>query len=476
MADCRDYLTRSCSFDSTFEQILPPEQWKIYLSDDSDIKRGPKLDRATFEGFLDDDGRLVEVQSFRQAVFRGGIESDVRQDAWAFLYGLYPFQSTRRERKVLSMEYHYRYEALKARWKALLALTTPPNDVTANGAEEVHLSRKSSESLHNIHEKSDVSDCRCGETDLHNRNSTQNGPETKEDQRLQMECMELQARIYAEREPLDIDNMDAFKKSIRIIDKDVPRTDRDHPKFKGPNNPNLPRLRNILITFAVFHPQVTYAQGMNDVLSRFFVVMDSEVESYWCFTLYLETIYKDFLEDGMLHKLGILTQMLQEIDPFLYDHLTSCEIGDLMFCHRWLLLCFKREFQYEESLMLFEIISSKHLEVSSVVAERARDIARARDFLKAGGRQRVHAEVVRTDFTFELFVCTTILYDNRQALLGCIDSATVFQYVVNGLSFNLDLQHILCLAEKMLLAYCRRTAVKDSFELLEHDEAFSTHS
>ena len=49
---------------------------------------------------------------------------------------------------------------------------------------------------------------------------------------------------------------------------------------------------------------MTYAQGMNDVLSRFFVVMDSEVESYWCFTIYLETIYKDFLEDGMLHKLG----------------------------------------------------------------------------------------------------------------------------------------------------------------------------
>ena len=49
---------------------------------------------------------------------------------------------------------------------------------------------------------------------------------------------------------------------------------------------------------------MTYAQGMNDVLSRFFVVMECEVESYWCFTLYLETIYKDFLEDGMLHKLG----------------------------------------------------------------------------------------------------------------------------------------------------------------------------
>ena len=34
--------------------------------------------------------------------------------------------------------------------------------------------------------------------------------------------------------------------------------------------------------------------------------------------------------------------------------------------------------------MIFEIISSQHLELSSEVAERARDVARARDFLKGG--------------------------------------------------------------------------------------------
>ncbi|XP_071786828.1 TBC1 domain family member 15-like [Asterias amurensis] len=465
-----DRLTRSCSYDSTFEQILPPEQWKIYLSKDSDIKRGQKLDRSTFNGFMDTDGRLVDVQSFRQAVFRGGVEKDVRRDAWAFLFGLYPFQSTRREREVLAMEYHYRYEALKARWKALLALTTPSSDALENGTGETYLSRKNT--LPSNCPQLNPTDCRCGQTE--GGKSTSNGPlhsamKTSEDQKLQMECMELQARIYAEREPLDIDNLESFRKSIRIIDKDVPRTDRDHPHFKGPDNPNLSRLRDILITFAVFHPEVTYAQGMNDVLSRFFVVMDSEVESYWCFTIYLETIYKDFLEDGMLHKLEILQQMVQEIDPLLYEHLAQCDIGDLMFCHRWLLLCFKREFPYEESLMIFEIISSQHLELSSETAERARDVARARDFLKGGGVKRSHAGVVRTDFTFELFVCTTILYDNRKALMECVDSATVFQYVVNGLSNNLDLQHVVCLAEKMLLAYCTASAVKDSFELVEHE-------
>ena len=49
---------------------------------------------------------------------------------------------------------------------------------------------------------------------------------------------------------------------------------------------------------------MTYAQGMNDVLSRFLVVMEDEVDAYWCFTLYMENIFNDFLEDGMLHKLS----------------------------------------------------------------------------------------------------------------------------------------------------------------------------
>ena len=42
---------------------------------------------------------------------------------------------------------------------------------------------------------------------------------------------------------------------------------------------------------------------MNDVLSRFLVVMEDEVDAYWCFTLFMDSIFNDFLEDGMIKKL-----------------------------------------------------------------------------------------------------------------------------------------------------------------------------
>lgn len=49
---------------------------------------------------------------------------------------------------------------------------------------------------------------------------------------------------------------------------------------------------------------VGYAQGMNDLLARFLVVTDSEVDSYWMFAKYMEYKREDFLEDTMMKKVG----------------------------------------------------------------------------------------------------------------------------------------------------------------------------
>ena len=51
---------------------------------------------------------------------------------------------------------------------------------------------------------------------------------------------------------------------------------------------------------------------------------------------------------------------------------------------RWLLLTFKREFSYKDGLRIFEIISSRHLEVSSLEAEMERSRERARELEKDG--------------------------------------------------------------------------------------------
>lgn len=53
-----------------------------------------------------------------------------------------------------------------------------------------------------------------------------------------------------------------------------------------------------------FFTEVGYAQGMNDIMSRFLIVMDTEAEAFWMFVNYMEHFKNDFMEEGMLRKVG----------------------------------------------------------------------------------------------------------------------------------------------------------------------------
>lgn len=43
---------------------------------------------------------------------------------------------------------------------------------------------------------------------------------------------------------------------------------------------------------------------MNDLCSRFLEVLDSEVDTFWSFSCYMEKFSKDFRADGLRRKIG----------------------------------------------------------------------------------------------------------------------------------------------------------------------------
>ena len=55
-------------------------------------------------------------------------------------------------------------------------------------------------------------------------------------------------------------------------------------------------------------PEVGYAQGMNDLCSRFLEVLDSEVDTFWSFSCYMEKFSKDFRADGLHRKIGEISK------------------------------------------------------------------------------------------------------------------------------------------------------------------------
>ncbi|XP_066237544.1 TBC1 domain family member 16 isoform X2 [Saccopteryx leptura] len=151
----------------------------------------------------------------------------------------------------------------------------------------------------------------------------------------------------------------AFWRNVQFtVDKDVVRTDRSNQFFRGEGNPNVESMRRILLNYAVYNPAVSYSQGMSDLVAPILAEVLDESDTFWCFVgLMQNTIFVSFPRDEDMEKqLLYLRELLRLMHLRFYQHLVSLgEDGlQMLFCHRWLLLCFKREFPEAEALRIWE--------------------------------------------------------------------------------------------------------------------------
>ncbi|XP_070185479.1 TBC1 domain family member 16-like [Littorina saxatilis] len=161
------------------------------------------------------------------------------------------------------------------------------------------------------------------------------------------------------RESLRGEDKQHFVRNIQsIVEKDVVRTDRSHPYFRGQHNPNIQVLKNILLNYAASHPHSGYTQGMSDLLAPILAEMQQETEAFWCFTgLMTRTIFVSSPTDSDMDKqLDYLRELLRVMLPRFFYHLKLLgqDALEMLFAHRWILLCFKREFSEKDALRIWE--------------------------------------------------------------------------------------------------------------------------
>ncbi|EGD74853.1 hypothetical protein PTSG_07083 [Salpingoeca rosetta] len=356
------------------------------LATTATTQRSEPLTREQWESYFADDGRVLNQSEIRKRVFAGGIDPEVRKEVWFFLLGVYPFLSTTREREVLMRTRRMEYRAMKERWQ-----------------EEFEP------------EKHDAGDSFSAADDL-----------DPEDQ-----FAFIQAKITAMGHQFDRQKADS---SIRTIKKDVPRTDRETEYFREDDNIHLQWLNDILITYAVFHEEVGYVQGMNDVLSIILPIIDDEVEAYWCFAQYLETIQADFMATGMVQNLRTLEELVAIMDPDLRRHLIDVDAGEMIYCHS---IEAERERSKERRTQRQKQLGGTELAPQEKAEEAAGD-------------------TFETKYKFELFVCIAILEEYRDHLMACETMADVFQFI-NGLSEKMHLDTILLRSEEAFFRYCRES-------------------
>jgi hypothetical protein len=76
----------------------------------------------------------------------------------------------------------------------------------------------------------------------------------------------------------------------------------------------------------------------------------------------MQRVQANFHHDqrGMSAQLEAVRALVEMLDPELYAHLEAIECTDCLFCFRWLLLLFKRELEWKQTLRLWDALWSSH--------------------------------------------------------------------------------------------------------------------
>ncbi|CAM8969332.1 unnamed protein product [Rhodiola kirilowii] len=209
-----------------------------------------------------------------------------------------------------------------------------------------------------------------------------------------------------------------FRERRGLIEKDVVRTDRALSFYDGDDNPNVTTLHDILLTYSFYNFDLGYCQGMSDLLSPILFATRDESESFWCFVALMERLGPNFNRDqnGMHSQLFALGKLVELLDRPLHNYFKQNDCLNYFFCFRWVLIQFKREFEYEKTMRLWEVLWTHHLS------------------------EHLH-----------LYVCVAILKRYRKKIIGEeMDFDTLLKFI-NELSGHIDLDAVLRDAEALCI-------------------------
>ena len=125
-----------------------------------------------------------------------------------------------------------------------------------------------------------------------------------------------------------------------------------------------------------------YVQGMSDLLAPLYAVFQDDALTFWCFVGFMRRTSQNFSrsQTGMRKQLSTLDQLVQFLDPELYQHLQSADSTNFFFFFRMLLVWYKREFDWSDVLRLWEglwtdyLSSQFHIFIAMAILEKHREV------------------------------------------------------------------------------------------------------
>uniref|UniRef100_A0A8C5DVS4 Rab-GAP TBC domain-containing protein n=1 Tax=Gouania willdenowi TaxID=441366 RepID=A0A8C5DVS4_GOUWI len=168
-----------------------------------------------------------------------------------------------------------------------------------------------------------------------------------------------------------------YKDTYRQIHIDIPRTNPLIPLFQQPTVQEV--FERILFIWAIRHPASGYVQGINDLVTPFFVVFLSEfvsedvenfevaalpidtqrnieADSFWCMSKLLDGIQDNytFAQPGIQNKVKALEELVSRIDEDIHNYFKRYEVEYLQFAFRWMNNLLMRELPLRCTIRLWD--------------------------------------------------------------------------------------------------------------------------
>lgn len=133
------------------------------------------------------------------------------------------------------------------------------------------------------------------------------------------------------------------------------------------------RLVAILEAYALYDSEIGYCQGMSDLLSPILSVIEEDDEAFWCFVGFMQKARHNFRLDevGIQRQLNIVSKIIKGKDSHLYRHLEKLEAEDCFFVYRMVVVLFRRELDFEQTLCLWEVMWADQAAIRAGIGKSA---------------------------------------------------------------------------------------------------------
>ncbi|XP_042506216.1 rab GTPase-activating protein 22-like isoform X2 [Macadamia integrifolia] len=133
------------------------------------------------------------------------------------------------------------------------------------------------------------------------------------------------------------------------------------------------RLVAILEAYALYDSEIGYCQGMSDLLSPIIAVIEEDHEAFWCFVGFMKKARHNFRLDevGIRRQLNIISKIIKCKDSHLYRHLQKLQAEDCFFVYRMVVVLFRRELSFEQTLCLWEAMWADQAAIRARIGKSA---------------------------------------------------------------------------------------------------------